>query len=390
VGGQVLAGLQRGICRVADVRCPRPQPPEADLAPCPVWRNARGELLSTTIAIVRLGTSGTLSSVRGSDGRVTITLAHGNDVGAEVGVGARLRTGGGSLGGSATAGAGVAWTSGRSWTFADEGAARRFVSTYGSKATIGGQFVDDVRSHCSLLCDALGWNPHAELPEPDAVYAEGGPTAALTASLGAASASVKLGALLGRELRRDGARTWYLKLDAEATAGLRLPGAELVASAGDDAVLAYELDAQGRPRALHVSLAGRLGASATVEVEGSAGGTVGGGRGLVGELEATLDLRDPANRATAAALLDALAHPESPSGLFGSARALGERIGRHGQVDRRVYTAREDTSGVGASIALGAKLGGGLDRTTSGLRLLSAATRLPGLPFLPRDDCRTA
>jgi hypothetical protein len=30
------------------------------------------------------------------------------------------------------------------------------------------------------------------------------------------------------------------------------------------------------------------------------------------------------------------------------------------------------------------------EQTRKGMRLLSAETRLPGLPFLPRDDCRAA
>ena len=55
-------------------------------------------------------------------------------------------------------------------------AARRFVATYGRKATIGGRLLDGVRSRCSLLCDALGWRPHARLPEPDVTFAEAGPT----------------------------------------------------------------------------------------------------------------------------------------------------------------------------------------------------------------------
>ena len=39
---------------------------------------------------------------------------------------------------------------------------------------------------------------------------------------------------------------------------------------------------------------------------------------------------------------------------------------------------------------LGGKLGGAFARTHDGMRLLTAETRLPGLPFLPRDDCRPA
>jgi hypothetical protein len=120
----------------------------------------------------------------------------------------------------------------------------------------------------------------------------------------------------------------------------------------------------------------------------SARGSAGSGR--VVELEATLDLREPANRAAAAALLEALSDPGKIATLPAHVRALGERIAQRGQLDRRVYAVRRSAGGVAVGVGLGAKLDGGLDRTTSDLRLLRAETRLPGLPFLPRDDCRAA
>ena len=379
VGGQVLAGLQRGLCRVTGTSCPRVAPPPADLDPCPLVRLERAEQLGTTLALLHLGTRGALSVVRGSDGRVTVTLAHGSDAGLEAGVGARLRIGGRSLGGSATAGAGVTWTSGRSWTFPDLAAAQGFVETYGRKATIRGQLVDGVRSRCSVLCDAIGWRPHAQLPAPDEVFAEAGPAGALTAAFGLAHATLDVPALLGRQQRRDGGRTWYLRLDPSVTGALALPSTAPFAAAGAQALLAYEVDARGRPRSLRASLAG------TVAAGGIGHSRSGGGRVL--ELDATLDLREPADRAAAAALLEALGDPRA---LPARARALGARFARRGQLDRRTYAVRRTADGLGAGIGLGARLDGALDRTTDELRLLSAETHLPGLPFLPRDDCRGA
>ena len=48
VGGQVLAGLQRGLCRVAPVGCPRSEPPRPDLAACPLERRTRRDELATS------------------------------------------------------------------------------------------------------------------------------------------------------------------------------------------------------------------------------------------------------------------------------------------------------------------------------------------------------
>ncbi|MGN6188429.1 MAG: hypothetical protein ACTHOE_05985 [Conexibacter sp.] len=387
VGGHVLAGLQRGLCRVADVRCPTPARPHDQLDPCPVARREQAEQVGGTITVVRLGRSGTLALARDSDGTATVTLSQGNDAGLEAGEGARLRLGSRTLGGRLAAGAGVVWSSGRSWRFPDVASAQRFVDRYGSKATIGGQLVDRVRSTCSLLCDAVGWRPHAKLPEPDEVYDASGLADELTAAFGPASASLGGGALLGHRRSRDGGSTWYVVLHAQAAAGLALPDVGLGAGANGTVVLGYELDAARHPRALHMSATGALHADAHLSVGGTHAAD-GGGR-LV-ELDATLDLRDPANREAAGALLDALGSPHAITTVPARARALGRRIAQDAQVDRRTYVVRHSATGVGAGVSFGVMADGAFDQETTVLDLVDAETRLPGLPFLPRDDCRPA
>lgn len=391
VGGHVLAGLQRGLCQLAPVPCPRPQAQPADLAACTLERAASSEELAATIASVRAGRRGTLSIARRSDGRVTVMLAQGGNLAADTGLGAWVRIGARSLGGGLRARAGVEWTSGRSWTLPDEAAARRFVETYGRKATIGGQVLDRVRSRCSLLCDAIGWRPHRQLPPPDATFAEGGPTLSFTKALEVGEAAGHVSGLLGRREHRDGGRTWYMKLEGDARLRLERALTQLDGELGGDVVLAYEIDPDGNPRALHASLAGQLrGRAALARALGPAKAGAELGAGVLAELEASLDLRDPANRAAAAGLLDALTDPRRL--LLGPARALelGERFARHGQLDRRLYAPTHGQWGLGAGVARGVKFEAGFNRTTSGLRLLAAETRLPGLPFLPRDDCRAA
>ncbi len=383
LGSHVLAGLQRGLCRVAGTPCPRAIVPRADLAPCPLLRSDRIERLSETIAALRLGTSTTLAAARGSDGRVTITLANGSDVGAELGVGVRLGLGRSSLGGRAQGSIAATWTSGRSWTLPGDAAARRFVATYGAKGTIGGRFVDELRSRCSLLCDALGWDPHAQLPEPDETYEEGGESAVLSAAFGlAGEAGATFAGLLGRRVARDGATTWYVRLDEGGSA--RLGPLALAGSGG--ATLSYTLDAAGRPATLAIQRVGELGAGLhALAHDGSANASADARLARLVELDATLDLREPANRAVAGALLDGLHERRL---LAGGLDALAARIAARGQLDRRTYAVARSASALGATLGLGVELGGGFERTTSGLRLLSAETRLPGLPFLPRDDCR--
>lgn len=397
VGGQLLAGLQRGLCAVTGTACPRPPPLRADLPACPLERRVQRERLSETVGVVKLGTNGTLSAVRHSDGRVTVTLSDGSVLGAEVGLGARLAFGARGTGADARAGAEAIWGSGRAWHFPDAASAAAFVDRYGAKATIGGKLVDQVRSRCSIVCDVIGWRPHARLPPPDETHAEGGAAARLTAALGLgerSSGGLEASGLLGRRETRAGETTWYFKLTAAAAAMLRIPHGELAGVGEGSGVVSYRIDRAGRPLQLGVTFAGEGAGRGALELargRGAARGA-GGGRaheGVVVELDATLDLTDPDNLAPAAALVDALRSAD-PSAVGVRLAALGERIADHGRLDLRAYELDRTARGVGASIALGVKLGGAFERDTRRLRLIDALTRLPGLPFLARQDCLSA
>lgn len=389
IGGQVLAGLQRGLCRVAPVGCPKPERPQPDLAACQLERSVRREKVATTVVVVRLGTSGTLTVTRLSDGRATVTLAHGATAGAQVGLGTRLRIGGKGIGGELTATGGMEWTSGRLWRFPSEAAARRFVDTYGRKATIRGKLLDTVRSGCSLLCDVVGWRPHPELPEPDETFVESGSTADLTAAFGVGRGGASNVRVVGRRIARDGTRTWYMRGGTAVSGALKLPGAELLVGGEREMVIAFELDPRGRPRALRVMKAGRVKGSASGKPQvASARAAATRELGAVGEVEATLDLREPAARQAAGRLLEALVDGVDLAAVARVARDVGDQIARNAQVDRRVYVSRGSTTGAGGGVALGLKLDGAVERSSNGMRLVLADTRLPGLPFLPRDDCR--
>lgn len=389
VGGQVLAGLQRGICRIAGTACASPSPPDDDLAPCPVERTAISESLAGAFELVRLGGGGTLTAVRGSDGRVTVTLASATTAGGEVGVEVELGLGNRHGGAAATAQLEMTGASSRSWTLPNAPAARAFVERYGSKATVAGKAVDLVRSGCSILCDAIGWRPHAELPPPDETSLGRGAAATLTASLGPASLSAADGSLLGAQFRRDGSSTWFVEVETSLGADLGLGAGTAGAGSQRKTVVAYTLDARRRPTELQLHAVATIDGTADVRLgRGRMTAKVGAGGARVTELEATLDLRDARNRAAAAALAAALRDPFAVERLRRSAAAVRERIARTGVVDRRTYALASSTFGLGAELTLGGQLGGGFERTHAGMRLLSAETRLPGLPFLPRDDCR--
>jgi hypothetical protein len=387
VGGQVLAGLQRGLCVVAGATCPRVEPSRPDLAPCPLERTTSAESLEGAIELVRLGRGGTLSAVRMSDGRVQVTLAEDTTLGGDIGLGFSLALGR-RRDAQASAGIETRVVSGRSWTLPDAAAARAFVARYGAKATIGGKAVDLVRSGCSILCDAIGWRPHAALPPADAISFDRGFSGRLGASLGPAGLEASDARVLGAQLQRDGGSTWYLQLDPAAAATL-FSSARLGASAQRASVLSYTFDAKQRPVTLALATVVDEGASAAIAAAGGRlSGALGSGFGRVMELEATLDLRDAGNRRAALAFTAALRDLSDLVRLQRSAAAVGRRIDRAGVINRRTYAVSSSAFALGGALKLGGQLGGGFERTREGMRLLSAETRLPGLPFLPRDDCR--
>jgi len=389
IGGHVLAGLQRGLCRVAAVRCPAPERPRDQLPPCPVERTATGEALEGSVEVLKLGRGRTLTTVRMSDGTVQATLAENGTLGGEIGFGFSVALGR-RYGASATVGIHAGFAAGRSWTLPNAAAARTFVERYGAKATVGGKAVDVVRSGCSILCDAIGWRPHAVLPPADAISFDRSSTTQLGASLGPVGVEVMQSRTLGVQRLRDGSSTWFVALDDAAGAAL-LPTAQLGIGAGGERVLAYTRDAQRRPVSLTLESVVDGAASGALGVtRGRVAADASGALGQLTELEAKLDLRDTRNLAAATAFMAALRDPFAVARLQRSTAALVRRISSAGVVTRRTYAVSSSAFAVGARLVLGAQLGGGFERTRESMRLISAETRLPGLPFLPRDDCRSS
>lgn len=389
VGGQVLAGLQRGLCRVAGVRCSPPQHTRDELAPCPVERTTSAESLQGALELMTLGGGASLSAVRMSDGRVQITLTSGETDGGAMGLGYSIGLGR-RHGATAAVDVEQHFAPGRSWTLPNAAAAHAFLARYGAKATVGGKAVDLLRSGCSILCDAIGWRPHAELPPADEVSFQRGVSGQLDGTLGSAGLETSSDHTLGVRVERDGGRTLYLSFDGAVGAAL-LSTAGLGVEREQQAVAAFTLDARERLVELSVETVGSGAAAGMAQPSvGRAWARAEGDVGLVTESTATLDLRDRRNRAAALALRRTLAGGLAPQRLLRSAAAVGRRIARTGVVDRRTYALTRSDAAFGGTLVLGAQLGGGFERSHEHMRLLSAQTRLPGLPFLPRDDCRSA
>jgi hypothetical protein len=388
LGSRVLAGLQRGLCEVTAVRCPPAQRPRDELDPCPVERTTQTESLGGAFEVMTLGGGRALTTVRMSDGRVRIALSDVETIGGATGFGYAIGLGR-RHGATATVKIERQFAPGRSWTLPGAGAARAFLERYGAKATVGGRAVDLVRSGCSILCDAIGWRPHAALPPADEVSIDRGLSVRLDGALGPADLGTSSDRVLGARFQRGGASTWYLSFDTAVGAAL-LSAAGLGAERRQHAVASFTLDAGQRPVELSVETVDGTAASGTLQAARRVSARADGAVALVTESSATLDLRDPRNLAAAAALWRTLRGGLAPARLLRDAAAVGRRIAREGVVDRRTYALESSATAIGGTLVLGAQLGGGFERTHEGMRLLSAVTRLPGLPFLPRDDCRPA
>ena len=111
----------------------------------------------------------------------------------------------------------------------------------------------------------------------------------------------------------------------------------------------------------------------------------GPGTDQVTDTVARLDLRDPANRAAAAPLLDR--RLPWPGGLVGDVTSLIRRAVQTGVVERSVYAVRDDSGEFKLSAKLGVALGFDVDDVEVERRLVAASAWTHGSRERERADC---
>ncbi len=97
-----------------------------------------------------------------------------------------------------------------------------------------------------------------------------------------------------------------------------------------------------------------------------------------------LDLRDPANRAAAGALVDV---KQPLAGLLQGLRALHDRVPQFGTTEQTVSAYNDASTGISGSLRGGAKLGGSYKKIKIHKQLTSATARTPGSGSRERFDC---
>jgi hypothetical protein len=396
---KVVAVVRHGICLVAGGVCTPREARAAGLAPCLLQARTDRQRLGGRLLVVRLGRSDSLLVERRSDGSAAVSFADGESAGGIAGIGLQL-PGGVKVGGDY--GAGLQFTSGRTWEFPSFAAAARFVRRWAPRESLGGEAR-------GLLRKAWPFGHGApRMPAADATYVEGGAYGEFAAALrgpglrsafAGGEAEVQLGVVAGRRLGRDGSETWYDRVDGETAVRLGALIGAVEAHHASTAALEVRFE-HGRPVELRVRAAARwqgdvelpAAAASLRELAGRLSGSPSspGGLGRRVEAEVSLDLTDPRNLRAVSGVADVMGLRVPPRDWGDRLRALAERLDADGDVDVRVLRVGLDERDVGAEVALGISVGGDYRRTREVRELLGAWSRRAGGPLREREDCDSA
>lgn len=401
LAASVTAAMRHAVCLVAGGVCTPGEARRAGLAACVVHMRSDADAVGAVIAVVRLRRGDTAVVERRSDGSVGVSFLDSNAIGSQAGVGFSVGRIGGS--GTASAGGGVSFNTGRTYEFDTVDAARRFLARHADDETTAGEGLNLARRISPL---------HAprRLPTPESTSYEAGTWAELEADLRVAVPAVgprltgrgdaAAERLLGRRRRGD-RTTWYLRVEDRVAAGLGLVVGSVRGGAGTEVVLEVTTEA-GAPVTASVTavaavagdvsfyghtadlgtLARRLRAA-----RGGAGGAGGGGMTVQASVELDLTVAD--NAAAVDEALDVLRLRAAPREAAARLSALGRRLDSDGRVEVAFYRSSSTVKERSAQLALGAEIG--VEHVHSQeTRELVAAWSAHGGALREREDCQSA
>jgi hypothetical protein len=338
VGERVVAAVRTAICIAGGDLCRTADATAAGLDPCVTSARSRRAETTLDVALVRLGGNGEWQLALRSDGSAEVTRLEEAEAGGTLGVGVTFSPAGVSAGVTAALVAG--YRGGRTWRFADARAAAAFLR--GAARDAPGR-APDVRWH--------------------ALTGHGAARAGVAVAE-LAHAGVDVGAANAIGLRSDGARrtlTLDLAVDDPSFSadllGLPWGGAD-----GPETWIADLTWERGAARELALRSMSRDGER-------------------LEEWTARLDLREPGNRSIAERVL------RPGSGAFGDLRALAERIGTHGTIERAGWRVAESRRGFSVAGRLGVALALSHHEITAERRLVDAVASVRGGPPQRRFDC---
>ena len=399
----VHAAIKRGICVVTGAVCVQ----EDGLEACKLATRVNAERLSVKATFLELGRGETLQIERMSDGRATVAFVDGLKAGATVGLGVRL----GPLGNvGVDAGGGVGFAKGRQWEFPSWPAAERFLADFAHRETLTGEALGALRRIC-FLCRKPA-SAKRKPPEPEEQFYDAEQYRKASAGAEALGGRDGLGAgveidramVLGLSRKRGGKGSkLYLKVEAGIANSLGAVLGSLATARG--AAFSAELERDGAGRPVKLKITGAAAINGGIELAGHTtdmtalsgklrdavgAGTLAGDRGVAAEVSATLDLRDPANRAAADEFVRSL-RPDRWPGLIRAAAGLARRFDKDAVIDIAAHATGTASHGSDVSVSAGGELGAGYERKEDERRLLNAWTLDRGAGsdarLRRREDC---
>jgi hypothetical protein len=340
VGGRVAHTVRLGICLVAGDVCRVADARAAGLEPCTVAQAVRGGGATLTVASIRFGAHDEYTAARRSDGSVVVTRAQDGSTGIEAGLGFEFSPAKVRVGADATLD--VRGTRATGWTFPSPAVARAFIAGLPDSAG------DEHRW-------PRAWRSYGIGDEAEAAVT----ASALGHDLAGATAAAEAGA--GVRTARDGSPTLLLDAGYHGLTAF----APLAGSSGGGSGHVYAEWTPGR------------------ELRFRSASLAAGGR-LV-EWSAALDLRDPANRAAAAPLLEAKA-PWPPAAIR-QVEAVLAQARRTGVVERTVSAVQDDSHDFSAGAKLGLALGLDVRSSHVDQHLMAASAWTGGSGERERADC---
>jgi hypothetical protein len=397
LGDPVMRQVKRGLCIVRSGDC------ERDRASCVTKSDDSTTSGHLSVGFVRLDNETGFLIEELSDGLVRLTLVHGSSIGLEAGLGWQTDLDFGK----------VAFGVGgelRAAVLASSRAGGTVVLSSRSAADQLKKWLTDPAE--MLRHPPLNWirDPRKifkELPSLEhkspklsSVYGEAGLTATIGAT-GVVDPVLKGDVTLKGEdalgVRRDletGHRTFYYRrgLGFDAALGVGPDGMRKVAGLGrrESTVYGVEFDRGGKPVDFSVSSLGPLRNADDLpdDLSGSASQLLKGQGERVLATERHLDLTVPGNLEAVKKFMSVIALKRA---VFGQIAPIASEL--NGRLDEATYEARSysassNTKGGGSDIAVGAKLGAGVEEQRDTAKLLAAMSRDPSGQWSTSSFCQ--
>lgn len=403
-GASVGSGIKAAICTVvslatgntcgSDGQVTSRKPDE----PCAIDKRATTFDASVTVASVKVGGGGHFLETTMSDGSVKVTVTGTAAGGGQFGIGeyAGITVGDTTYGEGATASVSITADAeaGNTWEFTGADAKQHADSfmTDAEKQTAQ----DAATSSVPLLGGLVGWGLDQAFgkwdpPAPDSSYVAvgAGVSADGKASFGTGGVSgeAALKGLIGLRTNKNGTSVGYFEIDDELAGKAGVLGSGGSGGAGAKGVVAVTFDAQHHATTLTLS--------DSIDASGGLSGVTDDTTNLVGmaqsagfgpaeksasrEVEATLDLTDPANDDAAAGFLSAVGvnvldsnNPQAYKNSYDAGKALLQRFRDNGQITALDYYGTKDGLGAGGEGGLGIEFGADAQYGHTGDHLNSA------------------